>query len=103
MAAALAVTGILGFGVISGLNVRMLQGAVEHMQAFDLTLPKPPPPDQPKPEPQWWEERARWRQRGPGDHDWNRPQPGRCLVDYDVLRVDNGYDPFAEFRKKDDT
>ena len=51
MAAALAVTGILGFGVISGLNVRMLQGAVEHMQAFDLTLPKPPPPDQPKPKP----------------------------------------------------
>jgi hypothetical protein len=65
--------------------------------------PEAPPPDQPKPEPQWWEERARWRQRGPGDHDWNRPQPGRCLVDYDVLRVDNGYDPFAEFRKKDDT
>ena len=52
MAAALAVTGILGFGVISGLNVRMLQGAVEHMQAFDLTLPKPPPPDKPKPKPQ---------------------------------------------------
>ena len=43
--------------------------------------PEAPQPDQPKPEPQWWEERARWRQRGPGDDDWNRPQPGRCLVD----------------------
>ncbi len=52
MAAALAVTGILGFGVITGLNVRMIQGVVEHIQAFDITLPKPPPPDEPKPRPQ---------------------------------------------------
>jgi hypothetical protein len=65
--------------------------------------PEAPQPDQPKPEPQWWEEKARWRQRGPDDYDWNRPKPGMCLVEYDVLQVDNGYDPFAEFHGKDDT
>jgi len=49
MLAALLVTGILGFGVITGLNVKMVQRAVEHLQAFDITLPKPPPPETPKP------------------------------------------------------
>lgn len=51
MAAALAVTAILGFGVISGLNVKMIQGAVEHMRAFDISLPEPPPRKRPKPQP----------------------------------------------------
>lgn len=56
--------------------------------------PQAPEPDQPKPEPQWWEERAHWRLRGRNDYDdWNRPKPGMCLVEYDVLQVDNGYDP----------
>lgn len=50
MTAALAVTGVLGFGVITGLNVNMIRGAVERMQAFDITLPKPKPPE-PKPKP----------------------------------------------------
>jgi periplasmic protein TonB len=51
MLAALLVTGILGFGVITGLNVDMVSRAVEHLQAFDITLPKPPPPEQPPPRP----------------------------------------------------
>jgi protein TonB len=52
MLAALLVTGVLGFGVITGLNVKMVQRAVEHLQAFDITRPKPPPPEIPKPKPQ---------------------------------------------------
>jgi protein TonB len=51
MLAALLVTGILGFGVITGLNVNMVSQAVDHLQAFDISLPKPPPPEQPKPKP----------------------------------------------------
>lgn len=50
MLAALFVTGVLGFGVITGLNVSMVSRAVEHLQAFDITLPKPPP-DAPRPKP----------------------------------------------------
>jgi hypothetical protein len=42
-------------------------------------------PGQSKPETQWWEERARWRQRGPEDYDWEKPRPGMCLVEYDPL------------------
>ena len=45
MTAAIAVTLILGFGVVTGLNVKMIQSAVEHLQSFDITLPKPPPPE----------------------------------------------------------
>jgi protein TonB len=51
MLAALLVTGILGFGVITGLNVDMVSRAVEHLQAFDISLPKPPPPEHPRPKP----------------------------------------------------
>jgi len=51
MLAALLVTGILGFGVITGLNVDMVGRAVEHLRAFDITLPRPPPPEQPPPRP----------------------------------------------------
>jgi protein TonB len=51
MLAALLVTGILGFGVITGLNVDMVSRAVEHLQAFDINLPKPRPPEQPRPKP----------------------------------------------------
>jgi protein TonB len=51
MLAALLVTGILGFGVNTGLNVNMVSQAVDHLQAFDISLPKPPPPEQPKPKP----------------------------------------------------
>jgi protein TonB len=52
MLAAVFVTGILGFGVITGLNVAMVSRAVEHLQAIDIALPKlPPEPPPPKPEP----------------------------------------------------
>jgi chemotaxis protein histidine kinase CheA len=50
-------------------------------------------PGMPKPEKQWWEERAKWRMRGPQDEDERRGRPMyRCLVDYDPLEWDNGDD-----------
>jgi protein TonB len=53
MTAAIAVTGILGLGVITGLNVKTVQQAVERLRTFDISLPKPPPPPPPpKPRPQ---------------------------------------------------
>jgi protein TonB len=51
MTAALVVTGVLGFGVITGLNVEVVRGAVEHLRTFSIALPKPPPPEPPKPKP----------------------------------------------------
>jgi protein TonB len=51
MTAALVVTGVLGFGVISGLNVEVVRGAVEHLRTFSIELPKPPPPEPPRPRP----------------------------------------------------
>jgi protein TonB len=51
MTAALVVTGILGFGVITGLNVEIVRGAVEHLRTFSIDLPQPPPPPPPKPQP----------------------------------------------------
>jgi protein TonB len=51
MAAALVVTAVLGFGVITGLNVEIVRGAVEHLRTFSIELPKPPPPEPPKPRP----------------------------------------------------
>ena len=49
--------------------------------------PEAPTPGQPQPERQWWEEKARWRQRGPDDYEWDerKPKPGMCLVEYDPL------------------
>lgn len=51
MTAALVVTGLLGFGVITGLNVEVVQGAVEHLRTLSIELPRPPPPEPPKPKP----------------------------------------------------
>lgn len=56
MLAALLVTGILGFGIITGLNVAMVSRAVEHLQAIDIALPKlqsdqPQPKPKPRPRP----------------------------------------------------
>ncbi|MGN6156108.1 MAG: hypothetical protein ACTHN4_10310 [Sphingomicrobium sp.] len=54
MLAALLVTGILGFGVITGLNVSMVSRAVEHLRAIDISLQQPPPEvplPKPKPKP----------------------------------------------------
>jgi protein TonB len=50
MLAALFVTGIIGFGVITGLNVSMVSRAVQHLQAIDVALPKLQP-EQPRPQP----------------------------------------------------
>jgi hypothetical protein len=67
--------------------------------ATPASEPKPKPkrprkrrePGMPKPEKQWWEERARWRMRGPQDEDERRGRPlYQCLVDYDPLEWDNG-------------
>jgi hypothetical protein len=56
--------------------------------------PEAPEPGQPKPEPQWWEERARWRERGPEDYEWDerKPRPGMCLVEYDPMGWDDEED-----------
>jgi len=51
MAAALVMTGVIGFGVVTGLNVEIVRGAVEHLRTFSIDLPKPPPPEPPKPKP----------------------------------------------------
>lgn len=51
MVAAVVVTGVIGFGVITGLNVNMVTHAVETLRAFEINLPKPPPPEIPKPRP----------------------------------------------------
>jgi protein TonB len=51
MAGALFVTGVLGFGVITGLNVKMVTHAVEHLATFDISIPRPPPPHAPEPKP----------------------------------------------------
>ena len=49
MLAAIGVTGLLGAGVLTGLNVEMVRHAVDHLQTFDIELPKPPPPEPPPP------------------------------------------------------
>ena len=51
MAAAIALTAILGTVLVSGLNVTSIQQAVERMTAIDITLPKPPEPPPPPPKP----------------------------------------------------
>jgi len=53
MAGAIAVTSILGAGILTGLNVRIVGNAFESPRTFDITLPKlpplePPPREQPK-------------------------------------------------------
>ena len=54
---------------------------------------EPPPKQRPKlkrlrapePEPQWWEEKARWRRRGPEDYRWGNAKANTCIVDYEPL------------------
>jgi protein TonB len=48
MLAAIAVTGVLGAGIVAGLNVKFVSRAVDRLQTFDIALPKPPP-EQPPP------------------------------------------------------
>lgn len=49
IAAVLAVHAVLGFVILSGLNVRMVRQAVEQLKTFNLQPPPPPPPVQPPP------------------------------------------------------
>ncbi|HUG46336.1 MAG TPA: TonB family protein [Sphingomicrobium sp.] len=50
MIAAIAVTAILGAGILAGLNVEMVGRAIERLQTFDITMPEVPPPPPPPPE-----------------------------------------------------
>jgi hypothetical protein len=44
-------------------------------------------PGMPPPEPQWWEEKARFRHRGPEDYDWDDDKQSGyfCEHEYDPL------------------
>jgi protein TonB len=47
--AALAVNGVIGVAIVSGLNVRMVSHAVERLTTIDIKEPPPPPPVKPPP------------------------------------------------------
>lgn len=47
MLAAIAVTAMLGAGILTGLNVEIVNRAVDRIQTFDISLPKPPPKEPP--------------------------------------------------------
>jgi len=51
IAAVVAVHAALAFIILSGLNVRMVRGAVERLTTIDIREPPPPPPVQPPPKP----------------------------------------------------
>ncbi|HEX2804115.1 MAG TPA: hypothetical protein VHN55_09080 [Sphingomicrobium sp.] len=49
---AVAVTAILGAGILSGLNVDTVSSVVDRLRTFDIAIPEPAPPEQPPPKPQ---------------------------------------------------
>jgi protein TonB len=51
MLGAVAVTGVLGTVILSGLNVKIISEAVDRLETFDIPLPRiePPPPPPPPP------------------------------------------------------
>src|SRR5690348_480512 len=51
IAAVVAVHVALAFIILSGLNVRMVRQAVEHLTTIDIKEPPPPPPVRPPPAP----------------------------------------------------
>jgi len=51
MIAAIAVTGVLGAVILSGLNVKIISEAVDRLETFDIALPEIPPPPPPPPPP----------------------------------------------------
>ena len=51
MTAAVAVTGVVGAGILAGLNVNIVTQAVERLETFDISLPEIPPPPPPPPPP----------------------------------------------------
>ena len=52
MLAAVAVTGVLGTVILTGLNVQSIKDAVDRLETFDIALPEIPPPPPPPPPPQ---------------------------------------------------
>ena len=50
--AAVAATGIIGAGILTGLTVEMIEQAVDRLETFDISLPEIPPPEPPPPPPQ---------------------------------------------------
>ena len=58
MLAAIAVTGVLGAVILTGLNVEIVSRAVERLETFDISLPEIPPPPPPPPPPQLAEEES---------------------------------------------
>ena len=51
IAAVVAVHAVLAFVILSGLNVRMVQQAVDQLKTFNIVQPPPPPVPQPHPMP----------------------------------------------------
>lgn len=51
IAAVIAVHVALAAIILSGLNVRMVNAAVEHLKTFNIATPRPPPPNPPRPKP----------------------------------------------------
>lgn len=49
IAAVIAVHAALAFAIFTGLNVKMVKGAVESLKTFDIREPPPPPPQPPPP------------------------------------------------------
>jgi periplasmic protein TonB len=51
MLAALVATGAIGAAIVAGLNVQIVNEAVERLKTFNLAQPPPPPPPPPPPKP----------------------------------------------------
>jgi periplasmic protein TonB len=49
MLAALAVTSVIGAGILTGLNVEIVGRAIERLETFDIRMPEVPPPPPPPP------------------------------------------------------
>jgi hypothetical protein len=79
----------------------------------DVAAKAPPPDDspvaaaeprpEPKPEPErqlaYWEEKCRWRHRGPDDYDWDDQSQGyECEHEYDAL--ERGWQEFVRSQKR---
>jgi protein TonB len=49
IAASIVVTGVIGAGILAGLQVEIVGRAVERLETFDISLPRRPPPPPPPP------------------------------------------------------
>jgi protein TonB len=58
MLAAIGVTGILGAVILTGLNVEIINRAVDRLETFDVSLPRIPPPPPPPPRQEQAEEES---------------------------------------------